>query len=368
MGTNGRSCGKLFPGVVAGKRVAEGVSLDKTERKQRRMEELISVIVPVYQVKAFLPECVESLLGQTYKNLEIILVDDGSTDGSEKLCDEYAKKDGRVKVVHQAHFGVSNARNRGLQMATGEYVAFVDSDDIASEFFLETLYTLLKSYRADVAVCAYERRKEGEVKQRSKKTITYSISSEEMLQEWHGIRKGLETVLWNKLYRRELFGVGDARVLFPEGKEHEDTCISHLLIQKANTIAITNQILYMYRIRKGSITESSVTVEKIRQDIEAQLSRIAFFEEKGFEESRDRVIVGFLLHVVMYEWKLRERIGEENQRKKGSVGELKKELCDFFQKYYTQINKSSELKSKEKIILKLAAVKYRNRRGFSTNH
>lgn len=326
------------------------------------MEELISVIVPVYQVKEYLPECVESLMGQTYRNLEIILVDDGSTDGSGELCEEYAKRDGRVRVVHRNHLGVSNARNIGLQMAKGEYVSFVDSDDIASASFIETLYELIKQYQADVSVCAYERRKEGGVKKKVDKAATYSISSEQMLREWHGIRKGMETVLWNKLYRKELFGTEDNVVLFPEGKEHEDTCISHLLIQRAEKIAFTNQILYMYRIRKGSITESSVTVQKIRQDIEAQLSRISFFEEQGFEESRDRVVIGLLLHVVMYEWKLCGK--SEKSDKCGGYGaqndeikNLKKELRGIFGKYYKKIKKSGQLGWKEKSVLMTAAWK-----------
>lgn len=314
------------------------------------MEELVSVIVPVYQVRRYLPECVESLLGQSYRNLELILIDDGSTDGSGELCEEYAQKDERIKVVHQTHCGVSGARNKGFQMAKGEYIAFVDSDDRVSSSFIAVLYQLIQRYNADVSVCAYERRKEGGVQKKLVKENTYSITSEQMLQEWHGVRKGLETVLWNKLYRRGLFGKEDDFILFPEGKEHEDTCVSHLLIQRAETIAFTNQILYMYRIRKGSITESSATVKKIRQDLEAQCLRIEFFEKQGFEASRDRVIIGLLLHIVMYEWKMC-----------GKTEKVEKELGELFQKYYPKLRNSSELKGKEKVILKMASLTSLNR-------
>ena len=118
---------------------------------------LVSIIVPVYQVKNYVGECVESLLRQTYTNLEILLVDDGSTDGSGAICDEYARGDNRIRVIHQENQGLSSARNTGLDQAKGEYVAFVDSDDAVRLDYIETLYDLADRYQADIAVCAYER-------------------------------------------------------------------------------------------------------------------------------------------------------------------------------------------------------------------
>ena len=114
---------------------------------------LVSIIVPVYQVKEYVGECVESLRAQTYTNLEILLVDDGSTDGSGEICDEYVRSDNRIRVIHQKNRGLSAARNTGLDQAAGEYVAFVDSDDVVLPDFIETLYDLSGRYQADIAAC-----------------------------------------------------------------------------------------------------------------------------------------------------------------------------------------------------------------------
>lgn len=270
--------------------------------------ELISVIVPVYQVKEYLAECVESLLSQTYREIEVILVDDGSTDGSGELCDAYSAKDGRVRVLHRQNGGLSGARNSGLRIAKGEYVAFVDSDDVVEEAFLETLYRLLQKYQADIAACSFyrgEKRQRGTEPQKgerhgSRQSREYVIESEQMLKEWHGRRKKMETVVWNKLYRRKTLGESLKERVFPEGKIHEDTYVSHLFADRADRIAVTTQELYFYRVRKNSITGSKFSKEAARQDLEAQLARLSFFKEKGYKRSVCRLLVGFWLHKGMY--------------------------------------------------------------------
>lgn len=147
----------------------------------------VSIIVPVYQVREYLDVCVQSVLAQTYTDLEIILVDDGSTDGSEKICDRYAETDERVRVVHQKNKGLSGARNEGLKLAKGEYIAFVDADDKVSPFFIELLYELAEKYHARIAVCSYEKGRELSGKIKRKKA--YVVGSDKMLREWHGKRK-----------------------------------------------------------------------------------------------------------------------------------------------------------------------------------
>lgn len=214
---------------------------------------LVSIIVPVYQVKAYVGECVDSLLCQTYKHLEIILVDDGSTDGSGEICDRYAKEDVRIRVIHQENHGPAAARNAGLDHAKGEYVAFVDSDDYAMPEYIEELYRLSLEYHADIAACMFLRDRQkidileqhyGRVRKKvslqkaavtdqkaeleqkvspsiqEKKTIVSKtrkvkrqiaenreicMSSEQMLRQWHGRYKKWETVVWNKLYHRSVF-------------------------------------------------------------------------------------------------------------------------------------------------------------------
>lgn len=268
-----------------------------------KTEKTVSIIVPVYQVKEYLDMCVQSLRVQTYRNLEIILIDDGSTDGSGQLCDRYAREDVRVKVLHQKHRGPSGARNEGLKLATGDYIAFVDSDDAVAFDFIEILYTMIIEYHAQIAVCSFEKGEQVVWHHRNgDKGRKYCIGANEMLIQWHGKRKKVETVVWNKLYHRSVFG--GKTDIFPEGKIHEDVYVSHLFVDHAERIAVTDRKLYFYRSRNGSITKSSVTKERVKQNLDAQRARLEFFKEAGMKGSYRRLAIGFGLHMIMYKWKL----------------------------------------------------------------
>ncbi|MBQ3163642.1 MAG: glycosyltransferase [Lachnospiraceae bacterium] len=257
--------------------------------------ELVSVIVPVYQVREYLMECVQSIQEQTYTELEIILVDDGSTDGSEEICDKCVINDKRISVIHQKNQGLSVARNNGLRHAKGRLIAFVDADDVVDERYIEVLYEILAKYEADIAVCDYVRFRTGEGYYTHRKKGELLISSQTMLRQWHGTRKRVETVAWNKLYRREVL-----RTPFPEGKLHEDIYTSHLFIENAKRIAITKQQLYYYRLRKNSITNKKTDAEVIAQDLEAQRSRMQYFREKKLWGSYIRLLIGHMAHRVWY--------------------------------------------------------------------
>lgn len=148
--------------------------------------ELVSIIVPVYQVREYLMECVQSIQEQTYTELEIILVDDGSTDGSEKICDKCVINDKRISVIHQKNQGLSVARNNGLRHAKGRLIAFVDADDVVDERYIEVLYEILAKYEADIAVCDYVRFRTGEGYYTHRKKGELLISSQTMLRQWHG--------------------------------------------------------------------------------------------------------------------------------------------------------------------------------------
>ncbi len=244
----------------------------KYESDQSGKLPLISVIVPVYQVRAYIRECVESLLCQTYRNLEVILVDDGSTDGSGEMCDGFAREDERIRVIHQRNRGLSAARNTGLDHAAGEYIAFVDSDDYVEPAYIEELYRLVLKYRGDIAACMFvkvgerteslkrcnrQSRSDGNiysvqnVKQPAQKPVTIGqkieqlnkaivptaeinkveraetkeicLSSEQMLRQWHGRYKKWETVTWNKLYHRNVFErcLGEKAISTGESREGE---------------------------------------------------------------------------------------------------------------------------------------------------
>lgn len=274
---------------------------------------LVTVIVPVYQVYQYLSECVESLTHQTYANLEILLIDDGSTDGSGALCDEYARMDARILVIHQENQGPSGARNTGLDYANGEYVAFVDSDDSVVPVYIEKLYRLLRKYHADIAACAYlkdsdngsryiARQIESCVKTGHRHKNTLCMSSEQMLRQWHGRYKHYETVVWNKLYHISVFN-GDkdkAKIRYPKRKRDEDMLISHLIVENADRIALTTQVLYRYRSREGSITARTAWGEGVRDNLGAQRERMEFFRKKRYLRAYLNLWIGYVLHRVWF--------------------------------------------------------------------
>ena len=274
---------------------------------------LISVIVPVYNVQAYIAECIESLIHQTYSNLEIILVDDGSTDGSDVVCDEYMHRDSRVRVIHQENRGLSGARNTGLDNVNGGYLAFVDSDDLVLPDYMEVLYGLIKKYGADIAACAYVKgtaRELQDYKDRVMKEDTareVCMSSEKMLRQWHGKYKKWETIACNKLYDQKVWN-GKIIQRFPEGRKHEDVLTSHIIVQSAEKVVLTTRYLYLYRVREGSIVgQIADSKEGIRQNLRAQRERMAFFRKQGYWRAYCNLVIGYLLHVVWFGWKRIEK-------------------------------------------------------------
>ena len=270
---------------------------------------VVSIIVPVYNVKSYVGECVESLCRQTYTNLEILLVDDGSTDGSGEVCDEYAGRDERIRVIHQANRGLSGARNMGLDDARGEYIAFVDSDDLVSTNYVETLYELLMKYEADIAACAYVKGTTEQLTDIREKVLSLDnvkeicMPSVKLLKQWHGKYKQQETVAWNKLYCREVWN-GRKKIRFPESRNHEDVLISHVVVQGAKTIVLTTEILYFYRIRKGSITlQTEYDREKVWQNLRAQRERMEFFRAHRYWRAYFNLLKGYVLHVLWFWWR-----------------------------------------------------------------
>lgn len=231
------------------------------------MNPLISVIVPVYNVEAFLRPCADSLLNQSYKNLEILLVDDGSTDGSPSICDEYAAKDPRVRVIHKENGGLSSARNAGMDAANGVYIAFLDSDDGISPRFIE----LLLAADADVAQCGFSRFSTLDTQARFR-----SCSPRDMALQMHADASGACTVVWNKLYRRSVL----EGLRFPEGKQHEDEFFTWRALWQANSCAVTDAALYYYRPRAGSIMAGGFS-ERSLDAVDALRQRADFYRAQG---------------------------------------------------------------------------------------
>lgn len=215
---------------------------------------LISVIVPVYKVEQYLCRCVDSLLAQTYTNIEIILVDDGSPDRCGEICDDYACTDARIRVIHKENGGLSSARNAGIDVARGDYIGFVDSDDWVDSNSYEKLYHLTQKYDA-MMVCAgrYDvNGATGEEKEGLCPKVEEMITGEDMVSRifrWDH----LDTAAWDKLYARELF----ATIRYPEGVTGEDLPVTYRLALEAGRCALGNFPFYHYYHRPGSITTSA---------------------------------------------------------------------------------------------------------------
>ena len=210
------------------------------------MEPLISVIVPIYQVEAYLRQCIDSILLQTHRNLDIILIDDGSPDGCPKICDEYAEKDNRIRVIHKENGGLSDARNAGLTIARGEYIGFVDSDDWIMPDMYEYLLQGICGYGADISYCGWVNIHETWVDYQNEQTDKV-YTMETALNELFFDR--LKNFSWNKLYKAELW----EKVRFPKGRNFEDILTTYKLFERSARVAILKEPKYCYRIRQGSI-------------------------------------------------------------------------------------------------------------------
>lgn len=212
--------------------------------------ELVSVIVPVYNVESYVAECIESIQNQTYMNLEIILVDDGSKDMSGDICDQYATYDERIKVIHQENSGLSAARNMGIEAANGDYIAFVDSDDYIGLTMYEDLLKLLKEHRLDIIGCTAFRDKSGTIIKgcNDGQLEIYEKDDALRLAMYDGF-----TSVWNKLYKRDIV----KNIKFPAGRKFEDSSTSYLFVANANRVGHINRCYYYYRLNPNSITQTS---------------------------------------------------------------------------------------------------------------
>ncbi|HJG67480.1 MULTISPECIES: glycosyltransferase family 2 protein [Bacilli] len=238
-------------------------------------DELITVVIPIYNVERYVEQCLQSVINQTYKNLQIILVDDGSTDSSGEICDRFAAQDSRVQVIHQKNAGLSAARNVGIEFAKGEFISFIDSDDFVETNYIERLYTEIKAYNAQIAVCEYSRLDDEKkifyfhTKEPYTKTITYT----EYLDEIFKTLTLAFVTAWAKLYKIELFN-GEFPIRFPEGKLAEDKYVTYLLALKSQNIVYLHEPNYCYRQRSGSITKSEASIKRAADDIEGCEKRL----------------------------------------------------------------------------------------------
>ena len=228
---------------------------------------MISVIVPIYNVELYLEEAIESVMHQTYTDLEIILVDDGSTDGSGEICDRYQKRDSRIKVIHQENRGVSAARNAGIDICKGEMIAFLDSDDAFCEDMLQKLSDAMLESGADIVECNYAEYKGVHPMDPQKiwkkgKYFSREVGRRGLYPKREAflmlLDEKIAVTVWNKLYTHKVWN----SIRFPEGRNYEDTDIILPLLGEAESLYILDEPLVMHRKRRGSIT-STYTFENM---------------------------------------------------------------------------------------------------------
>lgn len=230
---------------------------------------LVSIIVPVYGVEAYLSTCIDSLLVQTYQNIEIILVDDESPDRCPQICDNYAVNDSRIQVFHKKNGGAASARNVGLDNASGKYVCFVDSDDVVCKTYVAALVARLEATNADLAVCGYYEL------YKSKKEVIDCIRSNRILSQKEYLLQFLDDwtcgLIWNKIFKREKIGM----VRFAEGHKIDDEFFTYQVVMNCDKVVLFDEPLYEYRMRISSVMGASEKYEKkiILDKLEYQVER-----------------------------------------------------------------------------------------------
>lgn len=240
----------------------------------------ISIIVPVYNVEQYLEKCIESILNQTLEDIEIILIDDGATDNSSQMCDDYALRDNRIKVIHKTNGGLSDARNAGLEIATGKYIAFLDSDDWVESNTYEYLYSIIQRENADIVQCDYIEAYNEDTKITFNGNIRECVYTGIEALQLLSCEGWVKTVVvWNKLYRKEVFDP----IRFPKGKVHEDEFTTYKVLHKANKVINSNLPLIYYRQREGSIMNEEFNEKRLHK-LEAWKEKRDYFEQHNLKD------------------------------------------------------------------------------------
>ena len=247
------------------------------------MQPLISIIIPVYKIEKFIDKCIKSIISQTYRNLEIILVDDGSPDKCPSICDKYAKIDNRIKVIHKPNGGLSDARNAGIDICKGDYIGFVDGDDYISENMYEHLLDHCIKCNADMSICGIYAIDEDYSNLSIYNPMIYKETILSNIQALNHLFLTFDVnfeVAWNKLYKRNLFFNKD-NIRYPYGKLHEDTYTTYKLLYYANNIAVFNEPLYYYVQRSGSIMKRIPSVSQIMDRAVSANETISFIKNNN---------------------------------------------------------------------------------------
>lgn len=304
----------------------------------------ISVIIPIYNVEKYLKDCINSVINQTYKNLEIILVDDGATDSSGIICDNYAQKDDRIKVIHKKNGGLSSARNEGMKIATGELISFVDGDDYIASDFYEYLYSIMEKNDADISEAEFVRIPE-EIVNNAELIISdknnqiivkeYIYTNMDALNLLYGINEHeyvKKVVVWNKLYKKKLF----ENIIFPQGKLHEDEFTTYKVLYNAEKIVSSTKYIHGYVQTQKSIMRTEITQKRIDHSLESVETALNFFDEKKLPELKAMIMMRYLDICIELFWKISNELSDSKVQK---LEYLRKEYICFFEKNMIEYKK-----------------------------
>lgn len=278
-------------------------------RGDDEMWPLISVIVPIYKVETYLNHCIESIVNQTYRNLEIILVDDGSPDNCPTICDTWAKNDPRIIVIHKENGGLSDARNSGIKVSSGEMIAFVDSDDYIKKTFIEDMYVTMKRTKAEIVECGvlyideahnvlYDRTMKSEI------TLDRMGALESLILE-----NGVYQTVWNKLYQSRMI----KDIPFEFGRYHEDDFWTYKVLDRVQKITILSEPLYYYMQRATSIMGNNYTLKRL-DGLEARYNRMMYLKKY---DNLNNLLYQKLLLDCMWHYQCVSRVLNGKERREG---------------------------------------------------
>lgn len=308
----------------------------------------VSVIIPVYNVEAYLKRCLDSVLGQTYENLQILLIDDGSTDNSGRICEEYIYRSDKIEVIHKSNGGLSDARNCGLDRAEGDYITFIDSDDFIDSDYIAVLVSLIEKYQADISVVGYKSVKTDGVGQDGGGTgQVYEYGPKEALKDLL-YQKRLSTSACAKLYCSELF----QKIRFPKGELYEDVNTIYKAFFASEKVVYLDCVKYYYYIRRDSIVHSGFNPKKI--DYVNHCQEVAGAVKKIYPDLLPAAISRYVwanIHVWV------------NIDKPGSYPEIYKKVKNNIYKYRAAVLRDKNVNKKNKMIIAVTYLGWRITRG-----
>lgn len=333
-------------------------------------EDKISIIVAIYNIEKYLDNCIKSIINQKYKNLQILLMDDGSTDSSGKICDKYAKIDKRIEVIHKENGGLADARNLGMSLAKGKFISFIDGDDYIYPSFYMDLYNAIERNNADISECDFLRINEDDIikedelidKANEKLDIKEKIlDGKEAINELFGTRLKpyvKKVVVWNKLYNANIL----KDIEFPFGKLHEDEYTTYTILNKAKKIVTTNKILHGYIQTKNSIMRREIKQKRIDDNLDAYIQSSKYFNNKNDIKTEMKCRRRYLENCIELSGKVAK---SENKNKEEQLKDIQDKFIFNYDKYINDIIKNlddydNNVKERETRIINIIKNAYEN--------